>query len=147
MKVSKGKRKWIFKKKPVLCNQTLRSWLLLTIISCNSPWNVMEWGYVDNYLLMFDLMLRSAKDSTITFTGQSSPHTSPREVHEKQHRRKKRLPYKGILGLRMQGFRNSFRPLHFFRGVIEEESLFAEIKLLKTRWNDRSKMFYAVPSW
>lgn len=33
----------------------------------------------------------------------------------------------------MQGFRYSLCPLGFFRGVIEEESLFAEIKLLKTK--------------
>lgn len=33
----------------------------------------------------------------------------------------------------MQGFRYSLCPLGLFRGVIEEESLFAEIKLLKTK--------------
>lgn len=33
----------------------------------------------------------------------------------------------------MQGFRYSLCPLGLFRGVIKEESLFAEIKLLKTK--------------
>lgn len=33
----------------------------------------------------------------------------------------------------MQGFRYSLRPLWLFWGVIEEESLFAEIKFLKTK--------------
>lgn len=33
----------------------------------------------------------------------------------------------------MQGFRYSLRPLWLFWGVIEEESLFTEIKFLKTK--------------
>lgn len=36
----------------------------------------------------------------------------------------------------MQGFIYSLCPLGLFRGVIEEESLFAEIKLLKTKKKD-----------
>ena len=39
----------------------------------------------------------------------------------------------------MQGLSHSLRPLHLFRGVIEEESLFAEVKLLKTVEKDKRK--------
>ncbi len=37
----------------------------------------------------------------------------------------------------MQGLGHSLRPLQLFGGVIEEESLFAEVKLLKTIRKDK----------
>lgn len=58
--------------------------------------------------------------------------TSCRKKKKKQD---ETLPYQGILGIWMQGFRYSLCPLGLFRSVIEEESLFAKIKLLKTRKN------------
>lgn len=37
----------------------------------------------------------------------------------------------------MQGFRHSLRPLQLFGGVIEEESLLAEVELLETTEKDK----------
>lgn len=44
----------------------------------------------------------------------------------------------------MQGLGHCLRPLQLFGGVIEEESLFAEVQLLKTTRKNKRYVFRAI---